>query len=165
MGIREVAIWGINILFTIYPFRFLGVRSPWKLKTWSLTAKKFRVFGLRNSRVLSIALHLQGEFKRYFRWTLSIVALHLQGELCRLLRRANFVDIFVDNFAVFAGRTLSIFYCVFAERSVRLSDFSLNTCYLANVSFLSIDCSFLCTFAIWLTFLLCRLIIVFCLYL
>ena len=96
-----------------------------------MTAKKFRVFRLRNSslrlrnsRMLSIALHLQGEF-------------------CRLLRRANFVDIFVDNFAVFAGRTLSIFYCVFAGRSVCLSDFSLYICYLANVSSLSIDNSFL----------------------
>ena len=81
--------------------------------------------------------------------------MYLQGELRRLLRRANFVDIFVDNFAVFAGRTLSIFYCVFAGRSACLSDFSLYICYLANVSSLSISDSFLVwTFNICLVFLL-----------
>ena len=87
---------------------------------------------------------MQGEFKRYFHRTLSTVALYLQVELCRLLRRANFVDIFVDNFAVFAGRSLSIFYRVFAGRTLSVClTFSLYICYLANVSLLSIDNSFL----------------------
>ena len=87
---------------------------------------------------------MQGELKRYFRRTSSTVALYLQVELCRLLRRANCVDIFVDNFAVFAGRYfVDILSCVCRANFVCPSDFVSEHLLFGYVSFLSIDYSFL----------------------